>query len=291
MPGVESLFDLIKGGRHTGVESLFDLLKAGHEGLEAVQEQVTRDGTSFTETYYRKPGAAATTEGSRSQGKETEPPEKETARLTQQFDGRLPPTMSTQEHVQLAQQLLAQHKASLSAAVNKLHALVPAREGARVSGRVKDISSALGKLVRKPKEYSDASRLQDCTGMRCVVNNAAEQMALVDRIKQNFQVVGEDDYVSNPKGLYRAYHLTIRDSDGLDKEVQVQTTAQSQMQNFIHDIYKPRTPEQEEALSRQAEPINQYAQQALDYTVAADSGLQAAKPICPPIVQQLFHCL
>lgn len=299
------------------IERLFDIIaKGGHEGLQAVQETVNRNGKTFQETFWEKTGQELSTERTPQQeamapskildpkgksarapkgAKQEQSPEQQAVKRQKEYqqavsvyDGKLPSSMSTEEHVQVATQVLDQHSANLETAKARLKSMAP--PGAVIQGRVKDLSSTLGKLVRKPK-YGNATTLQDLTGMRVLCNTQEEQLATVAQIKANYKVVTEDDYLTKPQGLYRAYHLIVEDQDGFQKEVQVQTQAQQNMQLFLHDLYKPLTPQQEAAVTAFKDDLDQYANAAFQYTAATDTGLQLPKPECPAVVAALFNCV
>lgn len=161
----------------------------------------------------------------------------------------------------------------------------------RVSGRTKAVESAMAKLTRKPDLYPTADQLTDCTGARVTVGSIDEVKANVQKVKDRYEVVREEDYISSPKGDYRSHHLIIRDDDGLLKEVQIRTENQDSWANWFHDIYKPRNAEQKQWVTQYGDTLNSYASEMSEYFFAVDQGEQIAKPDCPEPVQVTFGCL
>jgi len=195
-----------------------------------------------------------------------------------------------EEHRKITEDFLNRHKASLPAALERLRGLAP--EGAVVQGRVKDVDSSLGKLVRKPR-YKDATALQDGTGMRVILNSVDDVMDTVAKIKKRYKVVTEDNYITEPApGDYRSYHVIIEDEDGLQKEVQVRTQNEHTYAEWSHKLYKPHTPEETAAVQEHADEIFGYSAGMSDYFLSKDLGDEAPEPPpCPLIVKQVFGCI
>jgi ppGpp synthetase/RelA/SpoT-type nucleotidyltranferase len=169
-------------------------------------------------------------------------------------------------------------------------------DGAKVKGRVKEVKSALGKLVRKPK-YKTADRLQDGTGMRVIAKDTKMLEQSIESLKKHYKVIESDDYVTTPlqgdKGLgYRSFHAIIEDDDGLQKEIQLRTPNQNMHADWCHDVYKPVTPEQDAAMKQHADTIAQYARDMGNFFHKIDSGTKPPPPPpCPEPVQKHFTCL
>lgn len=208
--------------------------------------------------------------------------------------GKLASGVSAEEHVKLASAFLDKHKSSLTKSLATLESRMP--EGVHVKGRVKELESALGKLVRKPK-YGTVEKLQDGTGMRVIAPDTATLDKSIEALKKNYKVIDSDDYVSAPLGGdtglgYRSFHAIIEDSDGLQKEIQLRTPNQNTHADWAHDIYKPVTPEQDAALKQHADTISAYARQMGDFFHEVDSGKKPSKtPPCPDPVKTYFTCL
>jgi ppGpp synthetase/RelA/SpoT-type nucleotidyltranferase len=201
----------------------------------------------------------------------------------------LPKTHSVGEHIAIAKDFLAKHHANLDENVNALKKLSPAN--AEVKGRVKELASALGKVVRKPK-YGTVDKLQDGAGMRVVAHSIEDVRKTVDNIKKNFKVVGEDNYIDHPQGSYRSHHLIIEGKDGMQREVQVRTANENRMADWSHNTYKPHTKEQRDAIKSAAHEIKDYEMKMADHFWAKDNGKKPQPaPPCPPAVKAHFGCL
>lgn len=208
--------------------------------------------------------------------------------------GKLAPGKNLSDHVRIAHHFLEKHQENLKGSLDKLKSVMP--EGVHIQGRVKDVRSALGKLVRKPK-YGTVEKLQDGTGMRVIAPDTKTLDDSIKALKSSYKIVAEDDYEHQPlggdEGLgYRSFHAVIEDGDGLQKEVQLRTPNQNAHADWCHDVYKPVTPEQDSAMKENAATIAQYARSMGDYFYSVDSGKKGSgKPDCPPAVQQYFSCL
>lgn len=192
------------------------------------------------------------------------------------------------EHIRVAQAEVQGHEQALPALMSDLKAM--AGKG-KVKARVKKLESVLGKIVRKPK-YRDAAALQDLTGARIVHENVEQVMATVRAIKAKYEVVTEDNYIDAPQGDYRSYHLIV-EHEGRQKEIQVRTKNQDVFADFAHNIYKPLTPAQEQAIRTSRAEVEQYSKQAAAHYWALDSGAEDVPPPppCIPVVKQAFGCL
>lgn len=207
-------------------------------------------------------------------------------------DGKLAKDVSAAEHVRIAKDFLGKHAKALQSSLDRLKKVMP--EGAKIQGRTKEVKSALGKLVRKPK-YQRVDRLQDGTGMRVIVKDARSLDDAINTLKKNYKVVESDDYITQPQGGdsglgYRSFHAIIEE-DGLQKEIQLRTENQHKHGEWCHDVYKPVTPKQEEGMKRYGEVISKYARDVGAHFAALDNGRSAEPPPCPEPVQQYFHCL
>lgn len=208
--------------------------------------------------------------------------------------GKLAVGKTLDDHVKIAETFLSKHKEHLETSIEKLKSVMP--EGVKVKGRVKELNSALGKLVRKPK-YGTVDKLQDGTGMRVIAKDTATLEQSINALKKSYKIVNSDDYVSAPLGGdtglgYRSFHAIIEDADGLQKEVQLRTPNQNTHADWCHDVYKPVTPEQDAAMKTHADTIAAYARKMGDYFHEVDSGKKPpAAPPCPEPVQTYFTCL
>jgi ppGpp synthetase/RelA/SpoT-type nucleotidyltranferase len=214
------------------------------------------------------------------------PPKESEGELYQKLNGKLPAVKSTEEHIAIAKQVLSQHQAAFQQTMGAIQQL--AGQGV-VSGRVKTLGSALKKLVIKPK-YGSVDKLQDVTGMRVMHGSIGEVKETVARLKAQFKVVTEDDYINQPQGNYRSYHLIIQGPTGLEIEVQVRTKNQNTFADWAHNVYKPLTPEQQ--AHKDAPEVVNYAKTMADYFWDRDNGKQpSVTPNCTPLIQQTFGCM
>jgi ppGpp synthetase/RelA/SpoT-type nucleotidyltranferase len=198
-------------------------------------------------------------------------------------------SMSLEEHERDARRFLGQHKETLDRNINDLRELFP---DADVYGRVKDLHSALGKIIRKPEKYSKVSDLDDGGGMRVVRKSLADVQEAVAEIRKRFRVVGENDYLNGhpANGDYRSFHMII-ERDGKQQEIQVRTGNQDRWGDWFHDLYKPRTQEQAEFARKNRKTLDRYSSDISSYFFARDQGKRAKKPPCPEVVGPTVGCL
>jgi len=192
------------------------------------------------------------------------------------------------KHLENARAFLADHKEQLGRFGNALKELSP--EGADVKFRVKDLPSTLGKMVRKPKSYSDPRNLQDGTGGRIILSTVDDVKSTVENIRKTMKVLGEDDYISTPQmGGYRSHHLIV-EHEGLAKEIQVRTARQNEFAGKGHLIYKPHTPEQFDAVEKHGKEINDFMTAQSEHFYRLDQGKASKGPKCPEVVKNVFGC-
>jgi ppGpp synthetase/RelA/SpoT-type nucleotidyltranferase len=212
-------------------------------------------------------------------------------------EGKLP-LISPDQQREIAEGFLNKHRASLEATERKLKSLVLGR----VKGRVKEVSSALGKLVRRPSPieialkdrgtYSKVDEIMDGTGLR-VVSSLEDIPKNAQAVRENFTVIYEDDWIQRPKQGYRSLHMVFQDHDGLLKEVQLRTEAMDTWAEWSHAVYK--APEEVEKMlsDEDREQIQDYALRMSQYYAEKEkNGARAPTPApCPPVVLKVFGCL
>ncbi len=206
--------------------------------------------------------------------------------------GKLPKDVSPEEHFKIAEEVLEIQRATFPKTLETLKQLAVG-DGTAVMGRVKDIHSAIGKLLRKPK-YGTAENLMDGTGFRFVCNSVDDVLNTVKNIKSQYETSSKDeeDYITKPKDGYRSYHLIIKDGDGYYKEVQVRTPNQDTWANWCHDVYKPHTPVQAKAVEESKAEILAYGEKMSEFYFAKDQGKEPSEtPDCPPVVKTTFGCM
>lgn len=102
---------------------------------------------------------------------------------------------------------------------------------AQVSQRLKKFGTIVDKLVRF--EGMKLSRMEDIGGCRVVVPDMAASRDLARRLKKNWTIRRDRDYVTEPKpDGYRARHLTAV-KDGRFVEVQIRTVLQDFWANTV----------------------------------------------------------
>lgn len=201
--------------------------------------------------------------------------------------GKLKPGVSLGQHVAIAKDMRDRHGAEFAQTKADLKAMAPA--DASVKGRVKETESILGKLDRKPK-YGTAEKLQDTTGLRVVTKDLKGVESTIAALKDKFKVVAEDNYIAQPQGgAYRSHHLVIETPTGLQKEIQVRTEAQNRHAEWSHGVYKPKTGEQKEYLSKNADAISAYSKGVSDHFHALATGRGGTSmPTPPPGLKEHF---
>ncbi len=198
---------------------------------------------------------------------------------------------TAEEHVDIAERFLSKHASELPSTLDRVTKLCTS--SVEVTGRVKSLESALGKLIRKPK-YQTADKLQDGTGLRVLCKDMGDVKENVKRLQKAFKVIEEEDYITKPKeGGYRSWHMIVEDRDGLQKEIQIRTPNQHVWAEWCHDIYKPQTDEQSAAVAKFKPVLDEYAEKIGEYFAAVDSGRKPdKKPDCPePVKNSPFGCL
>jgi len=171
--------------------------------------------------------------------------------------------------------------------------LVAALPFSKVSGRVKSRKSMLTKLGKKRK-YDTVDQLADISGTRVMTQNIVENEVVQEYVRQNFDVVKEQDRIATPLEGYRAIHFDIRNPDGTTSEMQVRTANQDKWAEKFHDtVFKVESlpPAQRTVIMANIEQLKRYGQEMSDYYYQTDLGRVTPMPVCPPMVQQVIGCL
>lgn len=195
------------------------------------------------------------------------------------------------EQLGVARKFLSRHENCLPDVLAGIRGL--SGENSRVEGRVKEVESAIGKaLIRKPEKYGlEVSNIQDGAGFRVVHTTVDQVMTTVAKLRAQYAVTREEDYITVPLNHYRSYHLILKDeATGLEYEVQVRTRNQSDFADWSHRIYKPENPEQE---AHKIDPeVLDYQARISSYFWQVDTGaIPPSKPDCPPMVAKVYGCL
>ncbi len=193
---------------------------------------------------------------------------------------------TVEEHIAIAQRETAKHTSKVEGELAMVARLLG--KDAKLDARAKALESALGKIVRKPKLYPDASKMDDLTGIRSTHETLAGVEAAVAKLRGKYKVVRESDYIADPLGYYRSHHLIVEADDGRRMEIQVRTKRMDQIANWAHDIYKPLTPEQEKAVVDHRDEIMSYADAIATHYADLDRGKASKAPEAPASVRSTF---
>ena len=247
--------------------------------------------------------------------------------------GNLDSSLSFGKHIEVAKRQIGRHAASLDRMLGVLREIVP--KGApetlggpckmvngkekgcyhRVSGRIKTLSSVLGKLSRKhhkplPGGKFDMSRphlnradkLKDLTGARVLAedNNGVREMFKKFQDKYGDRILSSEDMLTRGRSDgYRSIHAEFTDDDGLAKEVQFRTPNQHKWAEWSHHIYKPTETDQRDYIDRindtpeLRKQMDKYAADMSDYYSNIDEGGKPGEqPKCPEVLSKSpFGCL
>lgn len=123
------------------------------------------------------------------------------------------------------------HAYPLQKASANLRSYVRNVSDAQVSQRLKKFGTIVDKLVRF--DQMKLSRMEGIGRCRVVVPSMAESRELARRLKKNWTVKRDRDYVAEPKpDGYRARHLVVV-KDGRYVEVQIRTVLQDYWANTV----------------------------------------------------------
>lgn len=123
------------------------------------------------------------------------------------------------------------HAYPLQKASANLRSYVRSVPDAQVSQRLKKFATIVNKLARFDR--MKLSRMEDIGGCRVVVPDMGESRELARRLKKNWTITRDRDYVLDPKpDGYRARHL-ITVKDGRFVEVQIRTVLQDFWANTV----------------------------------------------------------
>jgi ppGpp synthetase/RelA/SpoT-type nucleotidyltranferase len=104
-----------------------------------------------------------------------------------------------------------------------------------VGQRLKRMPQILSKLSR----FSSMrlTQMEDIAGCRAILAGGASEVAgVLRRIRRNWDIIGIDDYVQNPKPTgYRAIHIVVR-RDGHPVEIQLRTPEQHEWAEAVERV-------------------------------------------------------
>ena len=117
----------------------------------------------------------------------------------------------------------------LSEVVATLRALAG---GMPVTDRLKRFETTIQKLRRQRTRLSS---IEDIAGCRVVLPTWREQHELLDRVRQEFEVVRERDYQLEPRHGYRALHAVVHVREQ-PVEIQLRTELEDRWANFVDQL-------------------------------------------------------
>lgn len=224
-----------------------------------------------------------------------EVPKKVLAVLKAKYEHALPEGHTFEEHVEIARNALQKHEETLHAKMADFISVTKkAGVKAKIKGRVKRLDSTFEKLARYPG-IKTAADLPDLSATRLVIDNLRDIAGVVEKVKENWGgAIWDADYVANPRNGYRSFHLTTRDKEGLEFEVQVRTKNQDDWAEYSHATrYKPtRDRGAIEALKEKSDEVDKYLLDLSAYLHAKDSpgAPEVSKPDCPEVVKASVGC-
>lgn len=158
----------------------------------------------------------------------------------------------------------------------------------KVTGRIKETESMVGKIGRKSDHYKDVSDLRDISGVRAMAKDINGVNDTISHIREHYNIVEEENNIDQDKGGYRSYHVTVVDDAGIYTEIQVRTENQDTWANWCHDrFYKPASPKMAQFINSYKELITNYSLGMSNYYYEKDMGLNPSKPECPPEIEQI----
>ncbi len=149
-----------------------------------------------------------------------------------------------------------------------------------LSGRVKTLESVVKKLKKKnvAKPPYTQNNMEDIIGMRLTFNNQKDILEAAKKIKDNFTVTQEEDYITHPKDGYRSYHLNIK-HDGKPAEIQLRTPNQTIWADWMHDTFYDHPNETKARLGEEDfKKAKAYSLAMADYFAKLDRGELAEMP-------------
>jgi len=122
--------------------------------------------------------------------------------------------------------------------VNKLRESAP--EKSVIYGRTKTPFSILNKLV-DTRLLDEKRGLKDLVGTTIAFDDIRDLQKFTEKTRKGFygEVVDFDDFYSEPKDGYRAYHFIVR-QNGVPIELQLKTRRMKDINVLSHDAYKKK---------------------------------------------------
>ena len=163
---------------------------------------------------------------------------------------------------------------------HKLKRIYPKAE---VTGRTKELPSAVGKIKKKNKDEPFTHYdMQDISGTRVTVKDIKSEKDALVKLRKNFKIIEVEDYVSHPnKANYRSIHAII-EYNGKPVELQIRTKNQTIWADWGHDTLYKNTEKTKKRLGEKGwKQANAYSKDMAEYYYAKDRGIKANKPQLP----------
>lgn len=161
----------------------------------------------------------------------------------------------------------------------------------KISGRIKEADSMVGKLARQPENFKDVEDLHDISGVRATAETITDVQNTMDFVRNNYNIIEEKNNIDESRGGYRSYHAIV-EKDGIKHEIQIRTENQDKWANYTHDnFYKPANKQQYVFFNRNRDRINEYTLNMSEYFYRKDMGKNVKKPDCPPKISVVVGCL
>jgi ppGpp synthetase/RelA/SpoT-type nucleotidyltranferase len=111
------------------------------------------------------------------------------------------------------------------------------------SSRMKDTNSLYTKMKGRLSNRS-LNTVSDVIGARALANSLDDQKSLLDKVRENYNVVELEDSSDKPRSDgYRAIHVLFRTPSGKLGELQLKTHRQQAFSGFTHDVIYKGPPE------------------------------------------------
>lgn len=171
-----------------------------------------------------------------------------------------------------------QFKEPVFVAERKLKRLFPGRG---VSSRIKTEDSIIEKLQRRKISLDE---MTDIGGVRVIFPDLQSLTSGIDKIRNNFQVIQEENYIDKPKQGYRSYHFLI-EVNGLPIELQFKTIRMLEWSEFGHThfpVYKSES-ELKQLYGKNYKKLTKYYYKMSEHYALSDVGKQLKRPHVPTL--------
>ncbi|MCH7759980.1 hypothetical protein IIA15_01045 [candidate division TA06 bacterium] len=161
--------------------------------------------------------------------------------------------------------------------VEQLNGIFPPRN---IQSRLKTTNSIHNKAKLAGIEPED---LNDIAGTRVILPDDNAVKSAADKVREQFEVVEEDNFMDDPRGgYYNAIHFQLI-KDGKKVELQLKSKRSLARANLAHDfIYKNGHLKDQDVNT-----IREYLTQSAEH----DMGKREEPPECPEIIRRIAECI